>query len=320
MFFRNVVRWALIAAATSASLMAMNPANAAEDGKGIYLLGLNTSMAGALPPPGVYFTSASYFYHGTAGNSVTLPEGGRLVSNIDAQMALEMPIGMWVLPQEVLGGHVGLGVIAPFGYLDVSAKAEFTTPGGIPLAGGVGDSAFTFGDPVLMATLGWSKGTTFWRVYSLLNIPIGDYKKGRLSNIAFHRWAGDVGAAATWLDPATGIELSSTVGFTFNGENPSTNYTTGTEFHAEVAALKHMGQTFAFGLTAYHYQQITGDSGSGAVLGSFEGRTTGVGAIVTTNTLIGTTPLSINAHVMQEFGVKNRLTATVGFLTVAFPL
>ena len=171
-----------------------------------------------------------------------------------------------------------------------------------------------------MATLGWSKDEVFWRIYSLLNIPIGDYQKRRLSNIAFHRWAGDVGAAATWLDPTTGFELSSTIGFTFNGENPSTNYTTGTEFHAEVAALKHMGQTFAFGVTAYHYQQITGDSGSGAILGAFEGQTTGMGAIVTANTLIGMTPVSLNAHVMQELNVKNRLTATVGFLTVAFPL
>ena len=148
MFSSNVVRWALIAAATSGSLMAVSPANAAEDGKGIYLLGLNTSMAGALPPPGVYFTSSTYLYHGTAGKSGVFPEGGRLVGGVDAQMALELPIGMWVLPQEVLGGHVGLGVIAPFGYLDVSANAEFTTPGGNPLCSRCWRSCFHVRRPV----------------------------------------------------------------------------------------------------------------------------------------------------------------------------
>lgn len=307
----------LMTTAASVALASVNQAGAAENGRGVYLLGFNTTMAGFQPPPGVYFSDYTYLYHGTAGGSLSLPDGGRVVTGIEAWSALNMPIGMWVLPQEVLGGHFAVAAIAPFGYSDVSANAEIT-PLGVKL--GVGDHSFTFGDPLLVASLGWAKDAFFWKVYSMLNIPIGDYKKGRLSNIAFHHWAGDIGVAGTWLEPTTGIEVSSTVGFTFNAENPATNYKTGTEFHAEAALLKHMGKSFAFGLTAYHYQQLTGDSGSGAVLGGFEGRTTGVGAIVSTGTLIGQTPVGINAYVMQEYGVKNRLTATVGFLTVSLPL
>ena len=51
-----------------------------------------------------------------------------------------------------------------------------------------------------------------------------------------------------------------TAGFTFNGENPATDYKTGTEFHVDWALMQHVLKTFAFGIAGYRYQQITGDS------------------------------------------------------------
>ena len=68
----------------------------------------------------------------------------------------------------------------------------------------------------------------------------------------------------TYLDAKRGHEVSVTAGFTFNGENPDTDYRTGTEFHVEWALMQHVSKTFAFGIAGFHYQQITGDSGAGA--------------------------------------------------------
>ena len=295
-------------------------AKAAENGKGMYLLGSKNSMAGAVPPPGFYFTSETYFYSGKAAPSLEIPDAGRIVAGVQADVILEVPIGLWVAPQQVAGGNLGFGVLTPFGHADVSAAAEVTVPGQPPISADIGDSSFTFGDPVLLATLGWSHEQWFWSVYSLLNVPIGDYKNGRLSNLAFNRWALDLGVAVTWFDASSGYELSSTAGFTFNGENDSTNYKTGTEFHVEFAALKHISSAFSFGLAGYHYQQISDDSGTGASLGGFRGRTTALGGVLSLNSTLGGTPVNIKGRVYQEVETKNRLKATTGFVTLAFPL
>ncbi len=118
----------------------------------------------------------------------------------------------------------------------------------------------------------------------------------------------------TYFDAKRGHELSMTAGFTFNGENPATDYKTGTEFHVEWALMQHVSKTFAFGIAGYHYQQITGDSGAGARIGSFEGRVTGLGPDITYTFMCGKIPISTELKYFREFDVENRLTGDNGFL------
>jgi hypothetical protein len=79
-------------------------------------------------------------------------------------------------------------------------------------------------------------------------------------------------------------------------------------------------QQFAFGVTGYYYQQLTGDSGAGAVLGDFKGRVTAVGPIVTYDFKIRDISVSSNFRWMHEFNVERRLEADVIFATFAVPL
>ena len=116
------------------------------------------------------------------------------------------------------------------------------------------------------------------------------------------------------------MELSSAVGFTFNGENPDTDYRTGTEFHVEWALVEHFSKTFALGFSGYHYDQITGDSGSGATLGDFEGRVTAVGPVMLYGFNLGRIPVSTQWSYFHEFDVANRAEGDVGMLTVSVPL
>ena len=120
--------------------------------------------------------------------------------------------------------------------------------------------------------------------------------------------------------PGTGLELSASAGITFNGENSETNYDTGDEFHLEFAALKHLSQEFSFGLVGYHYEQITGDSGSGARLGSFKGRVTALGPHAAFTVPINHVPVSIAARFFTEFNSKNRLKGNAGYVTINIPL
>ena len=180
-----------------------------------------------------------------------------------------MPTAIWVTPYEILGGNLAFSATLIIGGPDISAS--ITEPVIIPLAT---DSITAFGDPVLGTFLGWHNGNLHWLTGVSINVPIGDYRKGDIANVALNYWAADVYGAATWLDPATGLELSGAMGVTFNAENTATNYRTGTELHVEGAIVQHLSEAFDIGLLGYYYDQLSGDSGSGvpASLGGFEGQ------------------------------------------------
>jgi len=292
---------------------------AAEGGTGWYLLGSKTGMAGYLPPPGLFVQSLNYYYSGSARGNFDFG-GITLSGGIDADAFYTLPTALWVADQSILGGNFALSVTTPIGWKDVRAGAALTGPGGATLSTNIEDEDFNFGDPVLGATLGWHDGNFNWTVGTLVNVPIGFWEKGNASNIGFNHWGVDANAAFTWLDPKLGAELSAAAGLTFNFENPDTNTTTGTEFHAEFAATKIVSQQFSFGLAGYYYNQLTGDSGQGAILGDFKGHVVGLGPALNYTIMAGQIPISTNLKYFHEFDVQNRLSGDAGFFVVTMPL
>jgi len=336
---RELASGSLIAIA----LIAAEPSNAAEQAKSVYLLGATASMAGMTPPPGTYFSSFTYFYSGEGTGSaalsrsvpktgILLPGFATLQANADvsvkANVALDVFSLLWVAPETFAGGNFGFGALLPVGYqevdVNVNARAALAFPDGTVLqrsgSRDVFGRTFAVGDPLATAFIGWSSGNWHWKVTGLLNVPVGEYDKTSLVNMGFNRWAGDLTGSLTWLDPKSGIEVSLAPGVTFNGENLDTNYKTGTEFHIEAAVMKHVSKEFAFGVAGYHYQQITGDSGSGAVLGDFKGRVSAIGPNLTYNFQVGKTPVLTSIRWLHEFNAQNRLVGDAGFVTVTIPL
>lgn len=311
----------LAATLATAAATAWNHANAAEGATGFYLLGSKTSMAGFIPPPGTYLTDINYLYSGSASANVDLEFAGVTLSGgVDADAYYNIPIGMWVAPGKIANGNLALVVMAPIGWKDVKAGVEITGPGGGTIATNVQDDNAAFGDPVLGASIGWHEGNWHYSIGTLLNIPIGFWEVGNLANIGFNRWALDVTGGVTYLDMTTGIEVSGAAGFTFNGENPDTDYKTGTEFHLEGAVVQNLSKQFGIGINGYFYDQVTGDSGSGARLGAFEGRVAAVGPIVNYNFEVGKIPVSTSLKWFHEFDVKNRLEGDAGYFTLTMPL
>lgn len=302
------------------SPLAPGAAGAAENGIGFYLLGGRGPMAGYIPPPGFYVQNDVYYYDGSLGGNRQLPSGGQVLAEVNARMVADFLTATWVLPTEVLGGNLAVGFLLPYGQPDVSADVLANPAAAAPIYRRATDSAFIFGDPVATMSLGWHSGNWHWNVTGLLNIPVGDYREGEIANLAFHRVAADLSGAVTWLDPASGWEVSGAVGVTFNGTNPVTDYTTGTEFHAEWAVTKMLTKQLSAGLVGYFYDQVTGDSGSGARLGPFQGRAIALGGTVAYNFELAGTPLSTRVKIYREFDVVNRLEGTAGYLTVAFPV
>ncbi|WFR97584.1 SphA family protein [Rhizobium tumorigenes] len=297
------------------------PANgfAAEGGAGFYLLGSKGPAAAILPPPGVFFQNDVYYYSGDLGGGKALPTGGKLAVGVQGKAAIEIPTVIWILPEDVAGGHLGLSATLPVGWKDTDADVTLAGPRGGRASGSVTDTVFTVGDPLVSAFVGWEAGNFHYQVGTMVNVPIGDYQRGEISNIAFHHWGADVFGSATWLDPNIGLDLSGTVGMTFNAENPDTDYRTGNEFHFEWAAVQHFNKEFDAGLVGYYYDQVTGDSGSGA-RSDFKGRATAIGATIGWNFKAGEVPISARIKYFHEFSVENRAQGDAVFLTLSMPL
>jgi hypothetical protein len=291
----------------------------AEGGAGFYLLGSKGPAAAVTPPPGVYFQNDLYLYTGDVGGGRELPTGGRLAVGVDGDAIIELPTLIWVLPEEIAGGHLGIFGSLPIGWKKTSADLTLAGPQGGSASASISDDVFTVGDPVVGGFLGWQSGNFHWQIGTLVNVPIGDYQDGEISNIAFHHWGADFFAAGTWLDPATGFDLSGILGVTFNAENPATDYRTGNEFHFEWAAVQHFNPQFDAGLVGYYYDQLSGDSGDGAS-GSFKGRAASIGATIGWNFKVGEMPVSARIKYFHEFAVKNRAQGDAVLLTISMPL
>ena len=297
----------------------IDKAYAAEAATGTYLLGSKGSMAGFLPPPGIYAQDSTYFYTGETNRDIDIA-GVVLEGGVKADAIYNIPTVLWVLPGDVLGGNLAFNVSAPVGFKDIKAGLSLTAPGGTILSKNLHDEDFAFGDPVLGAVIGWHSGNFHWNIGESINVPIGFWEEGNPSNIGFNRWSFDTTAAATWIDPRIGTEISGAAGITFNTENPDTHYQTGTESHLELALIQHFSKQFAIGLAGYHYEQLTGDSGSGAVLGDFKGRATALGPEATWSFALAGIPVNSMLTWQHELEVKNRLKGDTVFLSVAFPL
>lgn len=296
-------------------------ATAAENGIGVYPLGLRSSMAGLVAPPGVYFQNDLFFYKGSASADIALPYHGELVADVGATSWISLPTLMWSTPLAILGGNLALSATLPVGGPSIDAGLGLTSPLlSSAIVRNAHDVVATIGDPFVTAAIGWHAGRLHWTAGVGVNVPVGDYRDHALANIAFHHWAADLYGGATWFDPAMGIELSGSLGVTLNSVNTATDYRTGTELHLDVAALKYFAGGWSIGVVGYHYNQVTGDSGTGAQLGDFQGRVSALGGTLGYTFELDGRPISTRVKVFREFDVHNRLEGTAAYFTVALPL
>ena len=133
-------------------------------------------------------------------------------------------------------------------------------------------------------------------------------------------WPGfNIKGGYTFLSE-TGTELSAAAGVTFNLRNTATNYQSGDELHIEAALNHHFPFGLAVGAGAIFYQQITGDYGSGARLGSFIGRDAGVGPLLAYTLKAGEQEVTFSGKWFHEFAVRHRVRGDIIFASFSFRL
>jgi len=297
---------------------------AEEGGSGHYAPGANASFADTLPgKPGLAIANYFNFYDGSASASKQLPLGGFIVTGtggIDATAYSDTILALYQTPLKLLGGYYSVGAAIPFVYMKVKAEGQvqLTKTIGrqtitIIRTGTKRDKASGIGDITLYPfMLGWTglNGDLKYDVRFGVYAPTGDYDTGNLANLGKNYWTFEPTVSFSYISSKIGLELSAFVGMDFNTENHKTDYRTGTQFHLDFTVAEHLplfGGLIGVGANVFYYQQITGDSGSGAFLGDFKGHTVGIGPVVSYATKIWNKNLVAEVKWLPEIEVKNRI-------------
>jgi hypothetical protein len=288
-----------------------------EGGSAHYLPGTTASFIDAFPgqPGGIAVLNYFTFYDAKAAANRSLAFGGLLAAEVDATVYADTLAVIYQGPWEVLGGGLAFGVAVPYVWMEVRGQAQRIGPNGVPgTAFSARDTANGIGDISLIPfMLGWTNILPDFKLDVRFSIfaPTGEYEEGQLANVGKNYWTFEPGIMASWFSSKIGTEASFFAGVDFNTRNDATDYQSGTSLHLDATLAQHLpfaGGLIGLGANAFYYQQITGDSGSGALLGEFESRTAGVGPVLSYVRPIGeTTQLLAEVKWLPELDVDKRL-------------
>jgi hypothetical protein len=296
-------------AAGSLALAQGLPANAAEYTFSTYGLGGTAFGAGVTPPPGTYVSTAFSHYKGDISSAINI---GGVIFNAGAEAELfgAAVSGLYVPDRNLLGGRMGVAVTVPVAHVDLEATVAVG-----PLSTTQETNGSGFGDVITRLQLGWQHGDFAHLFWVQVVAPTGKYEPGFFPIVGLNRPSLDSGWAFTWTDKRTRLQFNGAFGFNFNFENDETDYLSGNEFHFEWAVGYELAQGLLIGVVGYDWRQLTGDSGSGARLGPFEGSVDAIGPGLSYTTLVGATPLIINLRHYEEFNAERRISGSMSILT-----
>ena len=284
-------------------------ARAAEGGYSNYVAGTYGDFGMALAPTQKWtLRNDTYYYDASIDRSV---RSGNLEIGADLTFLMNFTTLLYKTDIEVFGAQFAAGIFVPLVDLDLDASLSI---GGMTQS--VSDSVTGLGDIALVPfAFYWSNGNTHMSFAEFVVTPTGDYGINNLINHGLNYWSFDTNFALTYLNPETGRDLSFNLGYIYNTENDDTDYQTGQELHLDVVFNQFLSETFAIGLHGFYLKQITGDSGSGALLGDFKAEALGIGPALLWATKIGRQDLTLIAKWLHEVHTENRLEGDHVFLS-----
>jgi hypothetical protein len=311
---RNLVGGTALVLAVSVA----GDSQADEDGVSFWLPGTYGSLAAVPGQPGWSIAGILYHTSVSAGRDEAISHGGNVRLGLDSDATLLLLIPNYTLKRPVLGGQAAFSLMGIFGSNSTSVDATLTGPGSNQISGSESDSLTSYGDLYPQVSLKWNSGVNNAIVYLTGDIPIGSYDPDRLSNIGLGHAAIDAGYGYTYFDTKTGHEFSAVLGLTYNFENPDTDYKSGIDAHLDYGISRFLSQNLQVGAVGYLYQQVTGDSGSGNRVGSFESRVAGIGPQLGYLFPAGKMQGYLNLKGYYEFDAQNRPDGWNVWLTLSF--
>lgn len=307
------------------------PAIADQGGVSFWLPGTFGSLAATPLVPG-WSIGAIYIHSSvSAGGDVaasrtlrfpnrTVPLNINLQANLKATADIGALAPTYVFATPVLGGQLAINVLAIYGRQQANIDANVS--GNLGSIGFATERSITrsidaWGDLFVQPMLRWNQGVHNYMVYGMFNLPVGAYDPSRLVNLGLGHYSIDGGAGYTYFNPQSGWEFSAVGGLTYNFNNPYLDYQNGIDAHLDWGWSKFVSKQVHVGLVGYAYQQITGDSGSGATLGDFKSRVFGLGPQIGVLFPVGDMQGYTNLKGYKEFGAEHRPEGWNVWLTFA---
>jgi hypothetical protein len=262
------------------------------------------------PPTGPGTFAKAMYLHYSGSASAQIPTAVGLAGNLDARSSTFALIGGHTFGEKVLGASYTVVAALPYTSLDISG--DVAAPNGATARRA--NTVSGFGDITLIpGMLAWKAPESLWQFNVVLPIyaPTGSYELGRLGNTGLNYWTVDPTVGVVYSDPKRGLNALLHAGLAFNSENPDTKYRSGTLLHFDGAVQQILpvgGGLMTLGVEAFHFTQVSCDSGAGATLGCFKGRTSGLGpAIGYIRPLGGTESVALELKWLTETGTEKRL-------------
>lgn len=221
---------------------------------GHYVPGVEGVKGASLPPPGFYIRDYNVIYFAKRLNDAN---GNKTPLNFDAFVYANLLRGIWITEWKILGGSVGMDMIVPFVYTDLSVKN----------AGGTiyDDSIFDLGDLYFEPlTLSWhgkrydaAFGYSFFAPTAASGVLTANAGKGFWTHLL--TLGGTV-----YLDEEKSWSLSALNRYEFNHEYKSTGISPGQSWTLEWGLSKGITKTVELGVSGYYQLQTTDDDGAGA--------------------------------------------------------
>jgi hypothetical protein len=289
---------------------AVTPASATEGGTTHVIPGSMATLADNAPAagPGIFVKPMYLNYSGSA--TAKIPTAAGLVADLEADSNTLALVGGYTFAGKVLGAAYTVVAALPYTWLDISGTVQL--PGGGTKR--IGNSVSGFGDITLIpAMLAWKEPDSPWQFNAVLPIyaPTGNYQVGRLGNTGLNYWTFDPIFGVVYSNAKSGFNALLNTGFAINTENPDTNYKSGNLLHFDgaIQQILPVGKgLMTLGAEGFYFQQVSCDSGSGATLGCFKGRTAGLGPVIGyIQPFSKTESLVLEFKWLFEMDVKNRL-------------
>ena len=279
---------------------------AGEGGTAHVMPGAMVTIADNTPTaPGSFLKPMYLHYEGNI--SAKIPTAAGVASNLDANVdTFALAVGHTFQTTVLGGAHYTVVAALPYTLLDISANVQ--TPFGTVRRDSKVDG---FGDLTLIPVmLAWKRGD--WQFNALLPIyaPTGSYQKGRLGNPGLNYWTFDPMVGVVYSNAQKGFNALLHAGYAMNTENNDTDYKSGSLLHFDGAVQQILpaGPGFlTLGAEGFYFQQVTCDSGPGAVLGCLKGRTAGLGPVLGYILPMGKQSLVFELKWLAELDTKKRL-------------